>query len=127
MLSEATTPRFQVHTFSHLFLSQQIHFQLTILQDSVFIWIGSEGNEILGNLAIAMPSPLRNNSSTSSSSGTTVLSNDVDETSKQLGQRLATKFNKQFFVSINLPPSTDQMMLSFVEKKVLAIIKGFFS
>lgn len=93
MLSEATTPRFQVHTYSHLFLSQQIHFQLTILQDSVFIWIGSEGNEMLGNLAIAMPSPLRNNSSsTSSSSGTTVLSNDVDETSKQLGQRLGNNY-----------------------------------
>ncbi|GBB93473.1 hypothetical protein RclHR1_02180015 [Rhizophagus clarus] len=126
MLSEVTTPRFQVHTYSHLFLSQQIYFQLTILQDSVFIWIGSEGNEILGNLAIAMPSLLRNNG-TSSSSGTTVLANDVDETSKQLGQKLATKFNKQFIVSINLPPSTDQMMLSFAEKKVLAIIKGFFS
>ncbi|RIA94480.1 hypothetical protein C1645_817974 [Glomus cerebriforme] len=126
MLSEVTTPRFQVYTYSHLFLSQQIHFQLTILQDSMFIWIGSEGNEILGNLAIAMPSPLRNNSSTPST-GTTVLTNDVDEASKQLGQRLATKFNKQFFVSINLPSSTDQMMLSFVEKKVLAIVKEFFS
>uniref|UniRef100_A0A1D1Y1Z8 Proteasome assembly chaperone 4 n=1 Tax=Anthurium amnicola TaxID=1678845 RepID=A0A1D1Y1Z8_9ARAE len=126
MLTEAATPRFEVHTYSHLFLSQQIHFQLTILQDSVFIWVGSEGNEILGNLAIAMPSPLRNNSPTPSS-GTTVLANDVDETSKQLGQRLATKFNKQFIVSINLPPSTDQMVLSFAEKKVLAIVKEFFS
>ena len=85
MLSEVTNPRFQVHTYSHLFLSQQIHFQFTIFQDSVFVWVGSEGSEILGNLAIAMNSPLRNSSM---SSGTTVLTNGVDETSKQLGQRL---------------------------------------
>ncbi len=87
MLSEVTIPRFQVHNYTHLFLSQKIHFQLTILQDSVFIWVGAEGNEILGNLAIAMPTSLRNHS-TISATGTTVLTSDVDETSKQLGQRL---------------------------------------
>ncbi|CAG8721747.1 4109_t:CDS:2 [Funneliformis caledonium] len=123
MLSEVATPQFQIHTYSHLFQSQQIHFQLTILKDSVFIWVGTEGNEILGDLAIIMPPLLRNKGST----GTTVLKNDVEEISKQFGQKLATKFNKQFFVSINLPPNTDEMMRSFAEKSVLDILKNFFS
>ncbi|CAI2161781.1 7393_t:CDS:2 [Funneliformis geosporum] len=120
-VNKVAAPQIQIHTYSHLFHSQQIHFQLTILKDSVFIWVGSEGNEILGDLAIIMPPLLRNKGST----GTTILKSDVEELSKQFGQKLATKFNKQFFVSINLPPNAEE--ITFAEKKVIDILKEFFS
>ncbi|CAG8460504.1 14105_t:CDS:2 [Acaulospora morrowiae] len=129
MPSEPSTPTFKVYTSTHPFLSQPIHFQITTFDESAFIWIGAEGNEVLGNLAVAMPPPRISNSNggVNLPSATTIMTKDIDESSKQLGYRLSSKFNKQFFVSLNLPPNADQMMVSFAEKKVLSMIKDIYS
>ncbi|CAG8673386.1 2237_t:CDS:1, partial [Cetraspora pellucida] len=86
MPSELSTPRFKVYSSTHLFLSQPLHFQVTSFEESAFIWVGVDGNEVLGNLAVAMPLPL--NGSTLSTSSTTLLTKEIEETSKQLGQKL---------------------------------------
>ncbi|KAF0520507.1 Proteasome assembly chaperone 4 [Gigaspora margarita] len=123
MPSEPSAPRFKVYSSSHLFQTQLLHLQVTTFEESAFIWAGVDGNEVLGNLAVAMPPPTFNGNTLSTSS-TTILTKEIEETSKQLGQKLASKFGKQFFVSINLP---DQMMFSFVEKIILNTLKDIYS
>ncbi|CAJ0749670.1 15156_t:CDS:2 [Entrophospora sp. SA101] len=70
-----------------------------------------------------MPPP----TSSMPATATNALTNDIDELSKQFGKKLASKFKKQFFVSINLPSdNTDNTILIFAEKKVLELIKEIF-
>ncbi|KAG9290303.1 hypothetical protein G9A89_007034 [Geosiphon pyriformis] len=120
MQSEPATPRIKVFTETHLHFSIPIYFQITVLKESAFVWVSNHGNEVLQNLAVAMP-PLPFGGITTSA--TTILSKEVEETSKQLSQKLARKFKKQFFVSINLAPSNDQAMLMFIEKKIFEFVK----
>ena len=83
MPSEPATPQFQVYTATHTCLSVTLHFQLVEFRDAAFVWVGAGGKEVLSNLAAAIPA-LHGGPPTA----TTVLSNDVQETSKQLAQRL---------------------------------------
>ncbi|CAG8448766.1 2421_t:CDS:2, partial [Acaulospora colombiana] len=87
MPSEPSTPAFKVYTCTHLFLNQPIHFQITTFEESAFVWVGAEGNEVLGNLAVAMPPPVSKNMS----SATTIMTKNIDESSKNLGCRLDNK------------------------------------
>ncbi|CAG8540402.1 6266_t:CDS:2 [Ambispora gerdemannii] len=121
------TPQIKVYNQSHSYLTTPIHFQLIVLTDSAFAWVASHGNEVLQNLAVAMP-PVSYGGKDSSlpPAATTLLTRDIDEFSRQLGQKLARKFNKQFFVSLNLSPTTDQALIVFVEKKLIAFIKEIF-
>ncbi|CAG8480584.1 10619_t:CDS:2 [Diversispora eburnea] len=123
MPSEPTTPLFKVYNSTQSFINQNVLFQITTFENSAFIWVGVAENEVLGNLAVAMP-PIssRNNNNIIKASATTILAKDITETSKQFGQKLATKFKKQFFVSFNLPSNADQMMVSFAEKKIISMI-----
>ncbi|CAG8820488.1 17524_t:CDS:2, partial [Gigaspora margarita] len=67
---------------------------VTTFEESAFIWAGVDGNEVLGNLAVAMPPPTFNGNTLSTSS-TTILTKEIEETSKQLGQKLeAHSFEK---------------------------------
>ncbi|CAG8602744.1 11279_t:CDS:2 [Ambispora leptoticha] len=122
-----TTPQIKVYGQTHLYLTTPIYFQLVVLKDSAFAWVASHGNEVLQNLAVAMP-PVSYGGRDSSlvPPATTLLTRNVNELSKQLGQKLARKFNKQFLVSLNLPPITDQGLIAFAEKKLVAFIKEIF-
>lgn len=87
MPSEPATPLFKVYNSTHSFLNQKVHFQITTLEDSAFIWVGVDENEVLGNLAVAMPpTTLRNDNI--KPSATTILTKGLDEISKQFGQKL---------------------------------------
>lgn len=47
-------PNFLIHQATHLFLTEPIHFQVTQMNNSAFIWIGkSEGK--LGDMSAAVP------------------------------------------------------------------------
>src|SRR2546423_9258317 len=83
MTSEPAATRLRVHTQTCLYLDTPIYLHLTVLQDSAFVWVGNKGNEVLHNLAVVMPSPYGG-----LVPATTVLSKEVDEISKQLGQKL---------------------------------------
>ncbi|CAG8644591.1 535_t:CDS:1, partial [Racocetra fulgida] len=83
----SVTPRFKVYNSTHQIQSQPLHFQVTTFEESAFIWAGADENEVLGSLAVAMPPPTLNGSTLSTSS-TTLLTNEIEETSKQLGQKL---------------------------------------
>lgn len=52
--SSATEPKFLIHQATHLFLADPIHFQVTQMNKSAFIWIGkAEGK--LGDMSVAVP------------------------------------------------------------------------
>ena len=88
MPSEPATPQFQVYTATHACLSVTLCLQLVEFRDSAFVWVGTRGKEVLGNFATAIPA-LHGGPP----AATTMLSNDVQETSKQLAQRLGMIIN----------------------------------
>jgi hypothetical protein len=54
MTETITEPSFLIHQATHLFLTDPIHFQLTQMNKSVFIWIGKADGK-LGDLSAAVP------------------------------------------------------------------------
>ncbi|KAG2181218.1 hypothetical protein INT43_008801 [Umbelopsis isabellina] len=110
-------PRFKIHQQTEVFSQKPIHFQITIMNKSVMIWVG-RSQDGLGDLSVGMPALGQNPVPAASN----LLTRDLSDVSVDLSRRLALRYGQQFFVSMNLP-SDDQLMLAFVEKKISLILK----
>ena len=49
-----TEPTFLIHQATHMFLTDPIHFQVTQMNNSLFVWIGKSDGK-LGDMSIAVP------------------------------------------------------------------------
>ena len=47
-------PEFKIYQETHMFMTEPIHFQVTVMRQSVFIWVGKEDGK-LGDLSMAVP------------------------------------------------------------------------
>jgi hypothetical protein len=47
-------PEFMIHQATHLFMTEPIHFQVTVMNKSAFIWVGQSSGK-LGDLSMAVP------------------------------------------------------------------------
>ncbi|KAI9197340.1 uncharacterized protein BJ171DRAFT_570743 [Polychytrium aggregatum] len=120
---------------SEIFDGVAVHFQVVVMADSLIVWAGkgdgpsdqqqrrsasdSAPTGRLGSLALAMPN-LGNGVPTS----TKLFGASLDERSESMAKRLAAKFKKQFFVTIDLPSTPDGIELSlFAEKKLVQVVK----
>ncbi|CAO3694164.1 unnamed protein product [Rhizopus stolonifer] len=101
-----------------MFMTEPIHFQVTTMNNSAFIWVG-HSNGKLGDLSMAVP-PF---SSHSTASSTALLGKSVSEQSKNLARKLALRYKQQFYVSFNLNQAED-MLFVFVEKKLMELLKN---
>ncbi|KAL1923718.1 uncharacterized protein VTP21DRAFT_8698 [Calcarisporiella thermophila] len=112
-------PSFKVHQKSVPFMNDAtVHLQITSSKDSVFAWVGTDGR--LQNLAASVPSKFGSNVAPA----TTLLGSDVDEMSQLLARRLATKYNRQFFVSFNISSvNSDNTLTLFAEKALIEMLK----
>ncbi|CEJ02621.1 hypothetical protein G6F70_003883 [Rhizopus microsporus] len=113
-------PEFKIYQETHMFMTEPIHFQVTVMRQSVFIWVGKEDGK-LGDLSMAVP-PFASHTVASS---TSLLGKSVSEESKNLARKLAKRYKQQFYVSFNLNQS-DDMLFVFVEKKLMEILKTIF-
>ncbi|CAL1295872.1 unnamed protein product [Larinioides sclopetarius] len=104
----------KVHTFEENLLGCSVTFHVTKMKDSLFIWIGDEGN--LDSLAVAMSTPYNSAPISSSLMGPT-----ADESSSSLASRLSKKIGKQVFASYNLSKSDNSLMLDVTQRIIQEI------
>ncbi|KAG2217198.1 hypothetical protein INT45_005407 [Circinella minor] len=110
-------PQFIIHQDTQMYITEAIHFQLVQMNKSMFIWVGKQQSN-MKDLSIAMPPT----GSQSIASVTTVLGQDISEQSRNLGRRLGSKYQQQFFISLDIG-NQDEMLMAFVEKKLSELIK----
>ncbi|ORX81068.1 hypothetical protein K493DRAFT_313544 [Basidiobolus meristosporus CBS 931.73] len=115
MSSEAASPKFKVHQFSTLYLNEPIYFQVILLEDSVFVWMGN----VLTLEALAVAMPPRNQSF--NVNATNLLGNSPTDVDTNFAKRLASKFKRQFFVSSQLPSDPEHQV--FAEREVFRKLK----
>lgn len=53
-MTESIEPKFLIHQATHLFLTDPIFFQVTQMNNSVFVWVGKSDGR-LGDLSLAVP------------------------------------------------------------------------
>ncbi|EIE79900.1 hypothetical protein RO3G_04605 [Rhizopus delemar RA 99-880] len=111
-------PEFKIHQATHLFMTEPIHFQVTVMNKSAFIWVGQSSGK-LGDLSMAVPPLATHNTA----SATILLGKNVSEQSKNLAP---SRYKQQFYVSFDLNQS-DDMLLVFVEKKLMELLKNILT
>lgn len=105
------TSSFQEHIFKTEAL--QISFTIRVLKmlDSILIHICNSENEVLDEMAVAMPFK------TGETVGTTVIGSTLDCGSKELALKLSEKLNKQVYVSYNA--SISKLFRLKLEKRLI--------
>eukprot|EP00823_Brevimastigomonas_motovehiculus_P008252 TRINITY_DN7533_c0_g1_i1.p1 TRINITY_DN7533_c0_g1~~TRINITY_DN7533_c0_g1_i1.p1 ORF type:complete len:192 (-),score=89.24 TRINITY_DN7533_c0_g1_i1:171-746(-) len=116
---ELCEPKWNIHSFSDLYMDNSIFFQLITLKDSLFVWIGDKDIK-MESLSLALLSAVDDNkpivTSFFSKSGI----------SSSLSQRLAKQSGHPVYVSYNLT-ANDRILEGWVEKKLLKEIKALKS
>ncbi|CAO3699576.1 unnamed protein product [Rhizopus microsporus] len=112
-------PEFKIYQETHMFMTEPIHFQVTVM--TIGVYLGWKRDGKLGDLSMAVP-PFASHTVASS---TSLLGKSVSEESKNLARKLAKRYKQQFYVSFNLNQS-DDMLFVFVEKKLMEILKTIF-
>ena len=107
---------FKSHYFNATVGDQNYIFRILKMNKSVFIYIGSDGNEVLDEIGVAMP--MQNNEIV----GTTALGPLIGCESKEFSMKLAKKLNKQVYISCNVP--VDRMVRPLIEKCLSDEIKA---
>ncbi|KAF8797033.1 proteasome assembly chaperone 4-like [Argiope bruennichi] len=101
----------KVHTFEENLLGCPVAFHVMKMKESLFIWIGDQGN--FDSLAVAMSTPYNSAPISSSLMGPT-----ADESSCSLASRLSKKIGKQVFASYNISQSDSNLMLYVTQRLI---------
>jgi hypothetical protein len=109
-------PKIQIESFTEKFMDDNIYFQLYIMNNSFYLWIGLNPPQ-LKNLSVAVKLPQENAPSVSSLFG-----EKLSPAGSVIAQRLSKKTGKMFFVSYNMPKDV-QIMQEFVERKITDRLK----
>ncbi|OZJ03909.1 hypothetical protein BZG36_03288 [Bifiguratus adelaidae] len=111
---------FTTYNESQPYASQTYYFQVTLLgKRSLMLWVGEGDEAILGELAMALPSK------GNMPPATTLLGSSA-EIAQNLAKRMAYRYAKQFYVSINLSASdkqqVDPYLIHFIEKTLSNLV-----
>lgn len=104
------------HTFSASINDSQFNYRILKMKDSVFIYIGEEGNETFDEIGMAMQT------SKGEIISTTITGALLGCGSQELAEKLTKKLKKQIYVSCNVP--VDGIVRPFIEKRLNEEIKG---
>lgn len=104
------------HKFSASINDSQFNYRILKMKDSVFIYIGEEGNETFDEIGMAMQT------SNGETISTTITGALLGCGSQELANKLAKKLKKQIYVSCNVP--VDGIIRPFIEKRLNEEIKG---
>jgi hypothetical protein len=110
---------------------QLLTFQLTKLQDSMYMYVGSETLE-MKTLSIAMPNrrPKTSVSSTNISgssermdniSSTTLITGGLDDPTETIARRLSSKFKKQVLLTFNCTIDSHEKLI-FIERELICFL-----
>ncbi|CAF0788014.1 unnamed protein product [Didymodactylos carnosus] len=114
-----------VSQFSKRISDSLVMYQIIRYPDRcLFIWIGTNGDMSLSNLAMTMPSmvPLSTSNNTNNLIGTTLFGGDFYEHSLSLSKKLTRRLNKQVYVSLNLPDE-NELLLREIESALIEHIR----
>ncbi|XP_055381865.1 proteasome assembly chaperone 4-like [Condylostylus longicornis] len=119
-MSEGTEYKKEPSKFTSQLFTTQVgestyNFRVLKMVNSIFIYIGTQGNESLDEMGIAMP--MKNNEIV----GTTIAGPLLGCDSQELASKLAKRLGKQVFISCNIP--TDRMIRPAIEKALTEKIK----
>eukprot|EP01087_Luapelamoeba_hula_P020337 TRINITY_DN692_c0_g1_i1.p1 TRINITY_DN692_c0_g1~~TRINITY_DN692_c0_g1_i1.p1 ORF type:complete len:188 (+),score=65.81 TRINITY_DN692_c0_g1_i1:40-564(+) len=103
----------RVHTFTDEFVDAAVHFQLLIMRDSYFLWMGS-GPPLLNTVAFAIATRFESMPSASILTG----AGAGGDFSVSLAQRLCKKTGRPFFVSSNFPQLSPELQI-YVERRLV--------
>ncbi|TPX30476.1 hypothetical protein SmJEL517_g05963 [Synchytrium microbalum] len=115
MNNTVSSTNIQVKERTESYLDRSIYLQVIVLDKQMICYCGDDGR--LGSLSTAVKTRYSN-----TAAATTLLSGGVDDTSESLAKRLASKYDWQFFVSMNLP-TNDTNLTVFAERKLGAFVK----
>mmetsp|Transcript_46474 Transcript_46474/g.72469 ORF Transcript_46474/g.72469 Transcript_46474/m.72469 type:complete len:162 (-) Transcript_46474:1-486(-) len=110
---EAKLPR--VHNEIVKYLNRPVIFHVTMLDGSLFLWIGDAGLG-LNDLQAAVPTRY------DSLPCVTCLRGDLDGPGTNLAQKLSKRFSRLIYLSYNLSGGEPELLL-FVQKEAIRIIK----
>lgn len=107
-----------VELWSETAMEDKIYFQLIVLEQSLFAWVGSSKGE-MQNLAVGIKTPMDE-----SSTVTTLMGQEQSgDFGFGLSQRLSKRFNSIVFVSYNLSRDKDYLEM-FIEASLIKKIKS---
>ncbi|TPX67660.1 hypothetical protein SpCBS45565_g03636 [Spizellomyces sp. 'palustris'] len=124
--SEAHGPGFKVYQLTETHDSHTLCFQFTVMESSVFAWVGTPGSGVdegittatgrLDGLAVAMPTRFDK-----TATSTSLLPTFADDVSERIARRLATKLGIQVFISFNVPTTNEELAL-IAERRLAVLI-----
>ncbi|GFY72230.1 proteasome assembly chaperone 4 [Trichonephila inaurata madagascariensis] len=110
MASAAEESLLKTHTFTDTLLDCHVIFHIIKMKDSLFLWIGDQGN--FDSLAVAMKTPYSTSPVASS-----IMGYSADDYSCSLASQLSERTKMQVFASYNLSRN-DSNFLSIVAKRL---------
>ncbi|EKX32361.1 hypothetical protein GUITHDRAFT_82378 [Guillardia theta CCMP2712] len=87
------------HTFMEVIEDVKVYYQLLLMKDSIYVWIGASSPS-MKNLDMAMPSSLD-----PLPLSVTLMGEGSESIGSSLARRLSMRLKAQVFVSYNLPSS----------------------
>lgn len=106
----------RVHSFSARHFQKTVLFHVTVLDGSLFLWIG-DGALGLDDLQVAVPTPYDFLPSVAALRG------DSDGPGSSLAQKLSKMFGRLVFLSYNLDGGESELLL-FAQKELTAFLKA---
>eukprot|EP00931_Biecheleriopsis_adriatica_P011046 TRINITY_DN112116_c0_g1_i1.p1 TRINITY_DN112116_c0_g1~~TRINITY_DN112116_c0_g1_i1.p1 ORF type:complete len:152 (+),score=38.96 TRINITY_DN112116_c0_g1_i1:26-481(+) len=106
----------KVHSCSASCLGKLVHFHVTLLEGSAFIWVGSPRLG-LDDLQVAVPTkydPLPS---------VACLRGESDGSGSNLAQKLSRRFGMLIYFSFNLPDAEPEMLLA-VQKEITSLLSS---
>lgn len=117
MVQTSVAPSVHSHLTGHLFSADigetLYNFRVLRMDASLFVYIGSAGQETFQEMAVAMPAPAG-----TTTSGTTILGDPLGS-SLELATSFAKRLQKQVYVSCNVPAELEirqALVRRFVEE-----------
>lgn len=109
MFAFSSESTIKVHTFEENLHGSPVAFHVIKMKDSVFIWIGDQGN--IDSLAVALSTPYSR-----TPLATPLMGHSADDSSCCLAARLSKKIGKQVFASYNFTKSDSSLMLNVTQR-----------
>ncbi|GFT41278.1 proteasome assembly chaperone 4 [Trichonephila clavipes] len=115
MASAAEESLLKTHTFTDTLLDCHVTFHIIKMKDSLFLWIGDQGN--FNSLAVAMETPY-----TTLPVASCLMGFSEDEYSCSLASQLSERLKMQVFASYNLSKNDSNFVYIVVQRLMQEII-----
>ncbi|GFT58864.1 proteasome assembly chaperone 4 [Nephila pilipes] len=111
MANTTEEPLLKTHTFEDTLLDCHVIFHVIKMKDSLFLWIGDQGN--FDSLAVAMKTPY-----STSPVSSALMGHSADDYSCSLAAQLSERIKMQVFASYNLSRS-DSNFITIIARRLI--------